>query len=355
VSGASNIARDGASDEMMEPSRHEFLLMSVLDGEATAGERAELLVWADAEPRLAAWEHLRGEMRAALLHEGPADVAADVLAALDEDAWSPFGAELRAATAPPSDVSVDLASAIFAALPGDVVPLSGAPDGWADTAASLRAALAPTHGAPALADEVLAALNNLDAPAGWSTTADALRVALTDAAAVASLDVWHEVVTGLEAHPNVAAPEHWSETAAALQGALAPTGGIDVAPSVMDTVSARGTLRVVNGGGTPGAQEPAPQNNVVRRRLTVLGVGLALAAAAFLAIRMGALTDAPAPEVALIVAPDAAPGAVAVARPLAARNDATVEDLTTAGTVTAQVMQFEEGGPTIIFVNEVES
>jgi hypothetical protein len=41
------------------------------------------------------------------------------------------------------------------------------------------------------------------------------------------------------------------------------------------------------------------------------------------------------------------------ARPLAQVNDARVEALATADTVSAQVMQFEDGAPTIIMVEEL--
>ncbi len=48
------------------------------------------------------------------------------------------------------------------------------------------------------------------------------------------------------------------------------------------------------------------------------------------------------------------PVALDASAPLAAVNDARVEALTTGAHVNAQVMQFEEGGPTIIMVEEVE-
>ncbi len=354
MSGPSKIVGGGASDGVMELPRHELLLLRALDGEATAEERAELRGWADAEPRLAAWEALRSELRAALRYDGPVDVAADVLAALDEESWSPIGAELRAA------FSVDLADVVLAALPGEVVPLSGAPDGWDDTSALVRGALTPAHAAPAVADEVLAAIGNLDAPAGWDRTSEALRAALTDAAAVAALDVWPEVAAHLDALPHDAAPEAWDATARALHGALTPAGSIDVAPAVMEGIATRGTLRVIRGGAGPvgesaeGLASAERGSGGARRRFAlVAATACALAAAALLAVRVGTPTEAPGASVAAVEA-----GAVAaspVARPLAERNDATVEDLTTAGTVTAQVMQFEEGGPTIIFVNEGET
>src|SRR5688572_24602522 len=97
---ALNEPTPGTSHPAMDailPGRLELLLMRVFDGEASDDECAELLSWAEAEPRLAQLGELRAALLDALTGVGPVDVVADVMAALDEAAWAPVGLSLREA------------------------------------------------------------------------------------------------------------------------------------------------------------------------------------------------------------------------------------------------------------------
>jgi negative regulator of sigma E activity len=378
----------------MEPSlpdRLEALLMRAFDGEATPGERGELAAVADADPRLAAWAELRGALRAALAVPGPVDIAGDVMAALDADrAWAPLGASLASvlggADAPP----IDLADAIAAQIAAMGVYTSDAdapldPETeWAPLGAALRDAVR----APAvdLADLVMASIAN---EAVWAPVGEAVRDIVRAAppidvvapvmveldpdaelsayfdgelssertavvaarllrdvgardrlAAYASLgeslrdatqrgeDLWPGVADGVGLERD--ALHGWAAIAAPLKEAFAAIPPIDVAGSVMSQI------------------EPVA---VRMPRWASLGgplLGFALAAAMLFAVLPTAPT-APTRR------PEDGVAAVAADLRLATINDAQVEEIYAPGDVVVQVMQFEDGGPTFILVDDPPS
>jgi hypothetical protein len=248
-------------------------------------------------------------LRLALTPPGDIDVSGSVMAALeDEAAWGPLGDALRDGTAPP-DVRLDLADAVLAALPGEDAVDAARLDAQPWDADLFRSALSPGAGGPP----------PRNAPPG--SDADAVLARLPDA------------------------PEGWDDTAELLALGLSADAP-DVTDAVMAALSAdapRPALRVVHGG------DARPARTFPRGWIGAMG-GLAAAAALAMAV-LPRGADTPDSAVASAPAADVAPVRLdAAPRPLAARNDATVEALTTPGEVVAQVMQFEEGGPTIIFV-----
>lgn len=289
--------------ETTVPGRLEALLMRAFDGEATPEERAELSAWADAEPRLAELAELRAALREALAVPGPVDVAADVLAALDEDAWAPLGDALRDAVAPPT---LDLADAVMGALaPDPDLDLSAWADG--ELPVARKAAV------------VQRLREDADARATLAFYAESGRM-LRDSVASDAVDVWPGVARGVGIEPDHVAG--WEPIAEQVRAAFRAIPEIDVA----------------------GAVQAAIEPKLARIPLWAsLGVPLGgfLAAAALL----------------FAVLPGAGPGttglgSLATSFALAAVNDAQVEEIETAPDVTAQVMQFEDGGPTFILVDE---
>ncbi len=162
-----------------------------------------------------------------------------------------------------------------------------------------------------------------------------LAVALNEALA-GRIDVAGEVMLGVSLAEALASPVDVADDvmlAVELNAALAPSNvdrAVDVADAVMAQI------------GEQAATMPRWAS------LGVLGggvglAGLAMAAALLLAVFGPWSSDAPQVVTAEIGAPMLT---------LAQFNQAEVEDLVVADGATAQVMQFEEGGPTIIFVEE---
>jgi len=374
----------------MEPSlpdRLEALLMRAFDGEATAAERAELVAVADADPRLGAWAELRGALRAALALPGPVDLAGDVMAALDADlAWAPLGASLASAfggaDAPPIDLADSIAAQIAAlGPPAEDSPGLDADPSWAPVAASLRDALrAPPID---IADLVMASLAN---DVAWAPTGAAVRDLVRAAPAI---DVVEPVMAAIDPDMELSAyfdgelpQERTAKVAARLLGdasarerlaAYATLGGglrdatqrgEDLWAGVADGIQverdalygwdavgdslreAFAALPPIDIAGAVMAQlEPAA---VRMPRWASLGgplLGFAVAAAMLFAV----LPTAP-------TAPNRRPeeglAAVAVDLRLATVNDAQVEEISAPGDVVVQVMQFEDGGPTFILVDD---
>jgi hypothetical protein len=280
--------------ELPSPSRVELLLMRAFDGEADAAERAELSEWAGSEPRLAELAELRAALREALAVPGPCDVAADVMALIaEEDAWASTGGLFAAAFKDEAEVPP------LDALVDGVLDAIAAEDAWAPIGAAL---------------------------------AEAVR------AEAGTVDVWPAVQEVVDAEPA-----GWADTSDALRGLFAGAPAVDVADAVMAEVGVEAA---------PPAAEVVPIG-AARRFPAWASLGApfaavaALAAAFLLAVRVPGPTDvvAAAPEVETLAAVE----------PLALANDAQVEELSTGeGTLTAQVMQFEDGGPTIIFIEEAE-
>jgi hypothetical protein len=302
-----------ASDPSMDPnppSRVDLLLMRAFDGEADAAERAELSAWAEAEPRLAAMEELRAALREALAAPGPCDVAADVMAVIaEEEAWAPLGevfAEALRAEVQPVAVADDVMAALGATLA--MVPedeAAWAPIG-AQIAAAVRAEARTVDVWPAVAEVVAAE------PAGWTIVSEALRSEL---------------------------------------GAGAPT--VDVADAVMAGIAGRrGTSLPATRSDDAVVDEPPRRASSRFPMWASIGFPVAAVAALAAAAMIAVLVPGTAP-----VAPKPAPTSTAAlaVSPIAVSNDARVEELSTGeAAVAAQVMQFEDGGPTIIFVEEAE-
>jgi hypothetical protein len=284
------------------------------------------------------WGALAPEVRAALaptpaLRDVRFDVSASVLEALALE--GALGPPLRDALTPAR--ACEVSDAVLAALPSDDDAAFGA---------LLRDTLTPTA-AVDLADDVLAAID-LEAD---TTLGDALRAA--NAAArhavrrTADPHATVDLFDAIDAELHRAEPDGWD--AASLRAALAPAGAApDVSAAVLAALTdttGRPVLRVVQGAPATAAALPPRASAPSRARAWVLVA--AAAAAALVLWQPGAGAPDATPEAVVAVA------ALDDARPLAAVNDARVEELSTGATVTAQVMQFEDGGPTIIMVEEL--
>ncbi len=188
-----------------------------------------------------------------------------------------------------------------------------------------------------------------------------LALALNEALA-GRIDVADEVMLGVQLADTLATPVELADDimlAIQLQAALAEVPGqpeIDVANDVMLAVELNAALRPSTS--FTGAVDVADavmaqigEQAVAMPRWASLGVlgggaglaALAMAAALLLAVFGPWSGTAPQGVTAEIGAPMLT---------LAQFNEAEVEDLVVADGSTAQVMQFEEGGPTIIFVEE---
>lgn len=370
------------------PDRFEELLTRAFDGEISPDERRELDALANVEPRLVALAELRDALRAALAVPGPVDVAGEVMAALAADAdwdlgaplrealgggvdladaifagiaaeadWAPVGATLKEALrAPEIDVAdavmaevadtwtlgdtireavagpVDVADAVFAALAEDAA--------FAPVAAALRDAVrAPVD----VADDVMAAVDPDGELSAWlDGELPAERAAVVearlrdDAAARATVaafeavgadlraatarngDLWPAVADGIGADP--AAVHGWEAIGRPLREALAALPEIDVAGAVMAAVE--------------------PARHRMPKWASLAGPIVAFAAAAAVLFAVVLPTTAPGPST------------LTSSIRLATVNDAQVEEVTAGEDVVVQVMQFEEGGPTFILVDE---
>lgn len=369
-----------------QPDRLEALLTRAFDDEATDAEREELAVLAGVEQHLSAMGELRGALRAALAVPEPVDFAGGVMAALDADAaWAPVGADLVSAVraaeagAPP----VDLAGDVMAAIEADAA--------WAATDRSfgIGAALAEALRAPAvdLADLVMA---GIEQEAAWAPLGATLRDAVRAAPAIDIADlVMGEIDLASDPGAELSAyfdgelsPERTAAVAARLlkdngareqltsfarlgEGLRGATHrGSDVWPGVADAIGVeRDAVHGWEAIATPlreafaalpeidvaGAVMARIEPAVVRMpRWASLGgplLGFAVAAALLFAVL---------PMAPLSSQPGELPVAVADLR-LATINDALVEEITAPQDVVVQVMQFEEGGPTFILVDDPPS
>ncbi len=323
----------------MDATPREILTMRVLDDEATLPDRVAL----QADPAaMAEVDALRGvgDLLRAALEPGEVDLADDVLAAIALEEDTLVRSSLIDALAPAG--RVDLADLVMAEVDMlEVEAASGAaPLGWDEEL--LQEALAH-HARVSLVDEVMA---TIEAAHPVLEELDAHHVALVDALSPeGEIDVADAVMAELA---SMDAPEGWE--AAPLVVSLAPSIAIDVADAVMAALPpasvARPALQVIQGGGVPSRRA---------RALRVTSwLGVVAAAAAALLVFVPDTTVDPASVAPVAVRAAVEPVALDASAPLAAVNDARVEALTTGAHVNAQVMQFEEGGPTIIMVEEVE-
>jgi anti-sigma factor RsiW len=320
------------------PNRIEALLTRAFDGEATDAERAELSSLVDVEPRLAAMSELRAALVEALAVPGPVDLAAEVMAVLDAEAgWGPLGAELRGSIGVP----VDLADQVMASLFAEAE--------WAPTGNAMRAALA----APSIdiADGVMAALNTAsEAPdpemelsayydgmlSPERTAAVAARLlsdplaryelaAFADVgeslrdATVRGTDLWPAVADGVGVERD--ALHGWDAVARPLRDAFDALPDIDIATAVMAAI------------------EPARHRMPLWASLGAPVAGLFAAAAAVMFVVLYLPSTGGVPVAASILE-------------LGKINDAQVEEISARDNSVVQVMQFEDGGPTFILVDD---
>lgn len=314
--------------------------MRAFDGETTPSQREELAALADTEPRLAALAELREALRFALAAPGPVDVAGEVMGALaDEAAWD-LGGALRDAVGGP----IDVAEGVFEGIALD------AP--WAHGPALREAVSAPVD----VADTILADVDEAAwAPVG-AALVDAVRVEIDAADAVMAViaeeaafawigdvirdttardvDVWAEVADAIGVERDVV--HGWDAIAAPLREAYGAAPRIDVADAVMAAVADR-----VGAGGAAEGAEVVPLTPRATPKMPLwasLGAPLlAFAAAAALLFT--------------VILPEGGPISPAAVQ-LATVNDAHVEEISAAQDVVVQVMQFEDGGPTFILVDD---
>jgi hypothetical protein len=204
--------------------------------------------------------------------------------------------------------------ALLLEVDGEVVP--------AGEAAELRALGEPLRavvgGGVDVADDVMLALGLQSAVGGEIDVADDVMLALGLQSAVGGgVEVADDVMLSI-----------------GLQSAVG--GGVDVVEPVMAAVR-------------PIAVAPAPVAEATMPRwasLGGMGAIFSMAAAALFALQAGTVGVSPPPGLEA--------GAPEAMLALARVNDAEVEDVSTPENASVSVMQFGEGGPTIIFVQELE-
>lgn len=378
------------------PDRLEELLTRAFDGEASPEERAELDRLAIVEPRLAMLADLRQALRDALAVPGPVDVAGDVMGILaEEERWSPIGAALADAVRQPVDVADEVMSSITFAdvgaalrdavsdpvdLADDIFAAIAAEADFAPLGAELRAALAGPAPTVDLADAVMARLaagpGIEEATIDTAPDADAFerelsayaddeldpeRIAAFEArlaadpaarARLEALDTMGEAIRGATRRgedlwagiaAEIGQPEDvvfgWEDTAAELRAAFAALPKVDVTDAVMREIGAAdvGTRTAEVVPLRPVAPIP-PTTQRPRRAPTWLRYAgpagmLAMAAAALFALLPGPSPESPALQLATV-------------------NDAQVEDIDVPADTVVQVMQFEDGGPTFILIED---
>lgn len=277
--------------------------MRAHDGGASEEERAELTALGG-ESTLASFQEIREALRAECA--GPVDIADEVLLLLEEPSWA---ADLRAAVGSPVAVT-DSVMASLDDLPA--LEISAFADG--EIAAAGRATVASRLLRDPKAREAIADQAELG-----SALRDAIR-------ADGEIDVWNAVAAKIGADPDHL--DGWESVAADLREAISAVPGVDIAASVMSRIA------------------PAPR---ALPRWAALGVpaGMLAMAAAVLLTVMIAVPGAPTMTAQL-----PRPGLADLQ--LATENDAQVEDILTEVGRVAQVVQFEEGGPTFILIDDPE-
>ncbi len=275
----------------LPPTRLEELHMRVLDGEASPTEHAELLAMADAQPPLDAFCVRGGAIRAAFGVPCPLNVSTDVSANVS------------------TDVSVDIADDVMAAIDAE--------HAWEPFGASLRDALSSVGALPIdVADDVMRALAE---EAAFAPQAALLRTAFAPAPMHVPFDVSDAVMAAI--------------TGAAAQNRASNLISLP-APSAART----------------------PARIPLWASLGAPLVGMLAAAAILFAVVPATPPTVPAPEVAVGIDDGIGGGIVGTesvaALRLGARNDAQVEDIRAGNDAVVQVMQFEEGGPTFILIDD---
>ena len=285
--------------------RLEHLLMRVHDGVATPEEGVEFEAMGGADAARE-WASVRAQLGAAVL--GSVDVADDVMELLVEPAYA---ADLRAGLMVPIDVS-DAVMEALSDLPG--MERMAFADGESDP--SRRAEQANRF------------LRDGDARAAMAEQAQLgseLRAAL---AVDAGIDVWGAIAGSIGADGDEADVPGWNQTAAVLREAVGARSAIDLADAVMARVA-------------PPVRRPVP----MWASLGIPAGLMAAAAAALIALVTGGPPSGPdyTADVRHTVGIDLL---------LASTNDARVEDIQTAGDLVAQVVRFDDDGPTFIILDD---
>lgn len=302
--------------------RREALLTRAFDGEATDEELDELAVLAssaEGSPAgdLLALTELRGAVCKAVLAP-PIDIADLVMAAIDHDvAWAPLGASVRAAVL--AAPSIDIADLVMGSI-DPAAELSAYFDG--ELSAERTSLVAARLLREAAARTQLAA---------FASVGERLRAATHRSSTGPAVDIWPGVADAIGVERD--AVHGWAAIATPLREAFAAIPPIDVAGAVMAAV------------------DPVA---VRMPRWASLGgplLGFAMAAALLFSVL-------PMSSTLLTGEPNGQSGAIATSAPdlrLATINDALVEEIMAPADVVVQVMQFEAGGPTFIFVDDPPS
>lgn len=327
----------------------EALLMRVLDGEATEGERQQLLALAESDGRLTELGELRRQLRVALedVAGDPLDVVGQVMAALAlDDGWDFAASVLREAVGADA-AAPDLADSIMAALEPEPEP---SPD-------ELLSAL---HDGELSPDQRLVIARRLatDRPALNTLTAYAdlgrlVRTAVLDAPpGTPPVDAWPQVALAI----GLDDPNHipgWEPLGEAVRVAVRESATLAAEEQVALTAAIMNSL--------PRPEpEPVEESEAPEERQTFwqLIFGSPAVMAGVMALAMVAVvlnqdhTAAPTPDpgtppVAQVEAPSPELEILAV-------NGAAVESLEYADDVFVQVLQLEDGAPILLMLDEGE-
>lgn len=272
-----------------------------------------------------------GERLRALLHGGQVDVADDVMGILGD------GFERLHALREGLQGRVDVADAVFSALDAPAVPLRdvlpAAPAGFAD---DVWAALGDSD------DMLLSAFG--DGELDGDLRARVSRSALRQASAQAQLQDHARLGAKLRdaAVAGAAEVDLWGAIGASI-GAEGAAPELDVGEQVRAAVRSLPRLDVTRGV----MAGVTPRQRAMPRWLALGGPIAALAMAAIVLLAVVPNLTMPGVKVG-----GASLAQVAAPFIMASVNDAQVEDLETAADVVAQVVQFDDGGPTFILVDE---
>jgi len=368
------------------PDRLDVLLMRVLDGEATADEREELMAAADADARLASLGELRGLLREALM--GPAerealvhgddlrDVVGAVMAALAEqgdvvDDWAALAGGLKAAfeSLPSPDVVEGVMATVLAT---EMATEMGTAD---QLAASERedAILSALHDGEldaarriALAERLASDRGALDTLNEYAEMGRLLREVVADELREAELDaIWQGVAPAIGLNDSEEVPG-WAPIGEAVRDAV-----LDMA-QLSEVESVAMTERVM--AGLPRrAVAPEPEEVIEggvgdwRQWLPRLAAPALVLAACLLAVLPGfwspptvnsgledgelaggpddAIVDDGGQDVALLDGGTPADEAVTP-------GSVQVESLEYADDVVVQVLQFDDEGPVFLMIDE---
>lgn len=320
--------------------RIDELLMRVLDGEASAAQRAELLALADADARLSPLVALRERLREAVMEEvgQPEEVVGEVLAALAiDDGWDLTAVSLRDAlkVESPPDLSDSVLQAILE--PDPDAALSALVDG--EVSVEQRLALAKRLMDDREAHQVLAE---------YAEIGRMLRESTQRVAGPSFDGVWEGVAKAIGLDDPDYVPG-WEPLGVAVRESVLAEA------TLSPQESARLTGAILNA--LPRTEEaPAP---VVAPRVPwwrsllqgpVFGAA-ALAAAAVLLLNLPAVREEPTSPTSPELAPQLSASADGELK-IGTFNQIEVESLEVAPDVMVQVVQLEDGAPVLLMIDE---